>query len=435
VAAGGDAAAVAEGGGAALGAVPGAGAAAEVEDLGGAVQDGGHDEGVAGELAQGGRGQGATGVGSPGPGQRGPQLGEGGGDGEHGQRAHRPEVRGPGGIVGSEQCPGVLVRGAGGVVAGVVAGVVLRVAGGAGRGGEEVDQRAAAAFGQAAGVLEPVVAGGGGVGAAQPGVQHGFADGAEVEKGAQPAAVAAQQQLVAFGGLGGVLGALGVAVQGGRVGGVVGRGAGGEGFEDGLPGAGEVPRGQRRALVEQEACRGLPVGRGHLGQQHHPVEGGGEDGGLLDGDRRLGQRRAHLGVTAQQDGLAVPGGDVGGGEPEPVTQPPLQAGGGGAGLEVPCLGGLEQGRPQRGGPGLQLEQPGERGLHLAVAQPPHVGDGGRVEGGARDADPGRDRVLDEGACLTHAPNLGTTPDTTPRPRTTRKPCVDNRSRRRQPVHR
>lgn len=52
VAAGGDAAAVAQGAGTALGEVPLAGGAAEVEDLGARAQHGGDDQGVAGDLAQ-----------------------------------------------------------------------------------------------------------------------------------------------------------------------------------------------------------------------------------------------------------------------------------------------------------------------------------------------------------------------------------------------
>ena len=83
VAAGGDAAAVAQRGGAALGAVEGPAGAAQVEDLGGAAHHGGHDLGLAGQLADRGHRQWCAGVQVPGAGDPGAQLGQGGDQVEH----------------------------------------------------------------------------------------------------------------------------------------------------------------------------------------------------------------------------------------------------------------------------------------------------------------------------------------------------------------
>ena len=96
-----------------------------------------------------------------------------------------------------------------------------------GGGGEQLDDGVAAALAGRPLVRQAVGAGGrpvgpvGAVGAAQPGVQGGLAEGAEVEDGSEPAAPAGHPQVVAFGGLGVGFGALLVAVEGGRLGGVV----------------------------------------------------------------------------------------------------------------------------------------------------------------------------------------------------------------------
>ena len=170
-----------------------------------------------------------AGVEVAGAGQPGLQLGQGGGDGEQGDRADRvPRVRGRARAVGTS----------GGEI--VVGGTLLRCGGGR----EQVDQGVPAPLTQRPQVLEAVLARAGLVGLAQPGLQRRLAEGAEVEQGAQPAAVAGDPQVVALAGLGLLLGPGQVAGDRGGLGRVVDRGGRGQRLQDGTPGADQVPGGQ-----------------------------------------------------------------------------------------------------------------------------------------------------------------------------------------------
>ena len=128
-------------------------------------------------------------------------------------------------------------------------------------------------------------------------------------------------------------------------------------------------------------------------------------------------------MAQQVAGLPDPGGGVGAGEPEPVTQPADQVRCAGAGLQVPLVGLAQQQPLQHGRVRLHLEHGGEGGLDLLVRQLPHlVCSHHGVQAGRQPPQPGDHRVLEGGVGWTHEPNLTRTLDTTPARHQAENPC-------------
>ncbi len=195
-------------------------------------------------------------------------------------------------------------------------------------------------------------------------------------------AAAGDGQEVAFPLLGFGFGAGLFALQGGLVGRVVlGRGHG-EGFDQRLPGAGEVAGRQRLALGDQEPSRRCSVGVLNAGHRGDGVQDPGQHLGLTGGHRPGRQPCLHHGVAADGLGGPHPGARVDAGEPEPVTEPAHQRQRLGAGLEVAGLGLPQQRALQCGHPGGHVEQSGEAGLDVVVGELPDKPEPARVQASA-----------------------------------------------------